>query len=113
MEFFFSRSMFSKFINSNSWPRIHTDHTDLCHSERSEEPVHFVGGGRLHRSFFPLRTTNQFVIRADPCKSAAKACSPSGYSDPHNHKTRAPTSARTTQPSPSASAAEAKQTAAP
>src|SRR5438552_14916441 len=47
------------------------------------------------------------AIRVNPCKSVAKevkACSLSVYSDPSNHKTPAPTSARTTPPSPSASA---------
>ena len=49
-------------------------------------------------------TSNLCPLRISP---------PPASPGPNNHKTRAPTSAHTTPPSPSASAAEAKQTAAP
>src|SRR3977135_3421281 len=48
-----------------------------------------------------------------PLHGEIKVCSPPVPPGPSNHKTRAPTSAHTTPPSPSASATEATRTAAP
>src|ERR1700722_17443532 len=56
---------------------------------------------------------NCLSIRGNPRKSVAKACSPSASPGPSNRKTPCPFSARTTPPSPAASAAEATRTAAP
>src|SRR6202035_5587998 len=105
-----------KFIRLNSLPRIHSDPADPDTpgpSVRSEEPMHSAAIG-LHRSFAAdCSVQDDSLGPRESAQSVAKAYSPSDGSGPHNHKTRAPTSARTTPPSPSASAAEARQTAAP
>src|SRR3974377_213009 len=68
MEFFFSRRMFSKGINS--FPQVCADkrgngltHSLLPgHSERSEEPVHFARVTRTHRAGSPQSSSNK-----NPC----------------------------------------------
>src|ERR1019366_9315467 len=45
----------------------------LCHSERSEEPMHFAGANGMHGSFASLRVTTLKPFSVSPCLRGEKS----------------------------------------
>src|SRR2546422_6984321 len=110
MEFFFSKRMFSKVIDSNSSHGLRGFHRSKFQPKGKDKAIRF-----LCVSVSLCLCGERFSDPVNPCKSVAKFTiySPSDYLGLNNRKTLCLSCARTIPPSPGVSATAARQSGAP